>query len=181
MQGVSLAPRIETERLLLRGHRLGDFDDCARMWSEPDVTRFIGGAPSSLQETWFRLLRYAGHWTLLGYGYWVIEERRSGRFAGEIGFGESKRDIKPSLAGMPESGWALASWAQGQGFASEALSAALIWGDGDFEQQSTCCIISPDNLPSLRVAAKNGYVVFARTAYKGASTIVFRRPRGHAP
>lgn len=175
MSGASAAPTVETERLILRAHALNDFDDCAQMWAEPQVTRFIGGAPSSVQETWFRLLRYAGHWSLLGYGYWLIEEKVSGLFAGEIGFADSKRDIKPSLSGMPECGWALAPWAQGQGYASEALAAVLKWGDKAFPQQTTCCIISPDNLPSLRVAEKNGYVEFARTAYKGSPTIVFRR------
>jgi RimJ/RimL family protein N-acetyltransferase len=36
-------PRIRTERLVLRGHRLDDFPDALAMWSDPDVTRFIGG------------------------------------------------------------------------------------------------------------------------------------------
>lgn len=175
MRAESLAPRIETERLLLRAHRLSDYDDCASMWSDHLVTRFIGGSPATLQETWFRLLRYAGHWSLVGYGYWVIEEKQSGRFAGEVGFSDSRRDIKPPLDGMPESGWALMPWAHGKGFAKEALAAALHWGDAEFKQQMTCCIISPDNLPSLRVAEKNGYVEFARTAYKGSPIVVFKR------
>ena len=31
------APVIETERLRLRGHRLGDFDACAALWGDPVV------------------------------------------------------------------------------------------------------------------------------------------------
>jgi hypothetical protein len=42
-------PVIETKRLRLRGHRLGDFTDCAAMWADPIVTRYIG-QPFSEEE-----------------------------------------------------------------------------------------------------------------------------------
>jgi RimJ/RimL family protein N-acetyltransferase len=45
-------PVIETERLKLRGHRLGDFGACAAMWADPIVTRHIGGRPFSEEESW---------------------------------------------------------------------------------------------------------------------------------
>ena len=64
-------PVIETARLKLRGHRLDDFTPCAAMWADPVVTRHIGGRPLSEEESWTRLLRYVGHWALLGFGYWV--------------------------------------------------------------------------------------------------------------
>jgi RimJ/RimL family protein N-acetyltransferase len=61
------APRLETERLVLRAHRVEDFPDLAALWSDPLVTRFISGVPQTPEESWSRLLRYAGHWLLLGY------------------------------------------------------------------------------------------------------------------
>jgi len=168
-------PTIDTERLRLRGHTPGDFEPFAAMWAEADVVRFISGKPSTREESWARLLRYVGHWALLGYGYWLIEERGTGRLVGETGFADMKRDVEPSLAGMPEIGWALAPWAQGKGFASEAVAAAVKWGDGFFGARATACMIDPRNAASLRVAAKCGYEEFARTTYKGASTILFKR------
>ncbi len=42
-----MSPEIRTERLILRSHRLDDFGDALAMWSDPDVTRFIG-APNNL-------------------------------------------------------------------------------------------------------------------------------------
>jgi RimJ/RimL family protein N-acetyltransferase len=74
-------PVLETERLKLRGHRLDDFAPCAAMWADPLVTRHIGGIPLSAEESWTRLLRYVGHWALLGFGYWVVEEKATGNFA----------------------------------------------------------------------------------------------------
>jgi len=38
-----------------------------------------------------------------------------------------------------------------------------------------CCIISPENAASIRVAQKCGFEEFARTAYKGSPTIIFKR------
>jgi len=118
-------PVIDTDRLTLRGHRLEDFSACAAMWGDSEVTRYIGGKPFSPEEVWTKVLRYVGHWSLLGFGYWVIQEKLSGRFVGEVGFADFKRDIKPSLEGVPEIGWVLASWASGKGLATEAVRAAV--------------------------------------------------------
>src|ERR1700728_4453717 len=98
-------PVLETERLRLRGHRLDDFAACADMWADPIVTRHIGGQPFSEEESWTRLLRYAGHWALLGFGYWVVHEKDSQRFVGEVGFLNARREIAPSFGGTPEIGW----------------------------------------------------------------------------
>ncbi len=168
-------PAIETERLILREHRLDDFDDCAAMWADPQVTRFIGGKPSTQEEVWARMLRYIGHWALLGYGYWALEDKATGRFIGELGFADFRRNIEPSLQDVPEVGWALAGHAQGKGYATEALGAVVAWGEAHFGPVRTACIIHPDNGPSIRVAQKCGYREFQRTTYKDQPTIMFVR------
>src|SRR5262245_3181356 len=150
-------PTIETARLRLRGHRPEDFAACAAMWSDPVVVRHISGRPSSAEESWARLLRYAGLWALLGYGYWAVEEKASARFAGDVGFADFKRAVQPPLEGAPEIGWVLAPWAYGRGFATEAVAAALGWGDRHFGSTPTVCMIAPENTASIRVAEKCGY------------------------
>jgi RimJ/RimL family protein N-acetyltransferase len=169
------APTIETARLRLRGHRVADFADCAAMWGDAAVARHIGGRPSSAEESWARILRYAGLWPLLGYGYWAVAEKASGRFVGDVGFADFKRDVQPSFDGAPEIGWVLASWAHGQGFATEAVGAAVAWGDRHFGVAPTVCMIDPDNAASIRVAEKCGYREYARATYKGQPAILFRR------
>lgn len=168
-------PVIETARLILRGHQLDDFDSLAAMWGDPVVARFIGGRPSTRDESWARLTRYVGHWALLGFGYWAVEVKGEGRYIGDVGFADWKRDIVPSLDGMPESGWAFAASAHGRGIASEAVAAALQWGDKHFAGKTTTCIISPENTASIRVAEKVGYREFCRADFKGAATIQYRR------
>lgn len=169
------AREFETDRLILRPHVLDDFAQSYAMWSDETVTRFIGGKPFSREEVWSRLLRYIGHWALLDYGYWVIREKSSGRFVGEIGFADYQREIDPPL-GAPEIGWALMPSMHGMGYATEAVRGALAWSDAKWPDGDTVCIIAPDNAASRRVAAKCGYVEERQTTYKGHATGVFRRP-----
>ena len=169
------APILETERLKLRGHRLDDFVYCAAMWADPEVTRYIGGKPLTEEESWTKFLRYAGHWALLGFGYWVVEEKTTGTPVGEIGFADYKRDLEPSLKGIPEIGWVLALHAHGKGYATEAVRAAVAWGDAHFSSARTACIIAPENAASIRVAVKCGYREFKATSYKGKQSLMFVR------
>jgi len=171
-------PAIETARLRLRGHRIDDHEACAALWGDPVVTRFIGGHPSSREDVWARMLRYAGLWALLGFGYWAVEDKADGAFVGDIGFADFRREIEPSMQGTPEIGWVLSPRVHGRGYATEAVAAALAWGDAHFGSSPTACIIDPENLASLSVARKCGFEPIARTTYKGSPTLMFQRPHG---
>lgn len=171
------APVLETERLILRGHTLADFDECAAMWGDALVTRHISGRPSTGEEVWARLLRYGGLWALLGYGYWAVRERGTGRFVGDVGLADFRREVTPPLGGAPEAGWVLAPWAHGRGFATEAVRAVLAWSDAHLAAPHTVCLIAPGNAGSIHVAEKCGFRERARGAYKGEETIILERER----
>jgi RimJ/RimL family protein N-acetyltransferase len=173
--GVSSAPTLETGRLILRAHRLADYEPSAAMWGDEGVARFIGGKPFTPEEVWQRMLRYPGHWSLLGYGYWVLEEKATGDFVGEAGFLNLNRAIDPPFGDAPEAGWVLAPAAHGKGYATEAMERAAAWIDAGFGAARTVCMISPQNTPSLRVAEKLGYRQYASTTYKGSPTLLFER------
>jgi RimJ/RimL family protein N-acetyltransferase len=166
-------PVLETERLILRGPRAQDLDDSVTLWSDPHVTRYIGGKPFGREEVWARLLRYIGHWSVAGYGFWLASERATGRFVGETGIADFKRDLAISFDGAPEAGWVLAPWCHGKGYATEAMTAVLAWAALRFAR--TMCLIDPGNASSLRVAAKLGYCEIARTDYRKADVIVLER------
>lgn len=168
-------PVLETARLVLRAHRPTDLTDCAAMWGDPYVVRFIGRDPSSRQQTWARMLTYAGLWATLGFGYWAVEEKASGRLVGEVGFAEFRRDLRPSIEGMPEAGWVFVTAVHGQGYATEAVRAAIAWGDQRFTR--TVCIISPDHRASIRVAEKCGYREIGPALYRNEPTLLMARDR----
>ncbi|MBT9469725.1 MAG: GNAT family N-acetyltransferase [Pseudomonadota bacterium] len=171
---MSRAPVIETERLVLRGHTKADLEVYAAIWGDPEVTRFIGGKPSTREETWSRLLRVIGHWEEMGFGAWAVCEKASGRFVGDVGFANFQRAIEPPLGDAPEMGWVFSPSAHGKGYASEAVAAALAWGHANFDDARTVCIIDPDNTASLRVAEKAGYREYARADYRGPIILLER-------
>lgn len=167
---------METARLVLRPHRLDDFDASAALWREPEIVRYISGKPSTREQSFTRLLRYAGHWCLLGFGYWALEDRQTGEYAGEVGFADYRREIEASLDGMPELGWVVAPRWQGKGYATEAVRACLTWGAEHFDPHTTvACIIAPDNTASIRVAEKAGFTLREQTMYQGDLVGLFTR------
>lgn len=170
-----MVPVLETERLRLRAHTLNDFEASAAMWADERVTRFIGGKPSVREDSWRRFMTFPGHWALLGYGYWLIEEKATGAYVGDGGFGNFKRDLTPYAFDAPEQGWALNPAMHGKGYATEATSAMIAWAEKHFGRRDFVCLIAPENTPSLRVAEKLGYREFARADYKGAPSVLFRR------
>jgi RimJ/RimL family protein N-acetyltransferase len=111
----------------------------------------------------------------MDFGYWVAEEKETGKLVGEIGFADYKRDLEPSLKSVPEIGWVLASHAHGRGYATEAVRAAVAWGDSHFSSARTFCIIAPENAASIRIAMKCGYRELKATSYKGQPTLIFVR------
>lgn len=168
---------IDSERLRLRAHRAEDRDDIAALWADDAVVRHMRGRSSTREESWGRMLRYAGLWGLLGFGYWAVEERATRRFVGDVGLADFRREMAPPLGDAPEAGWVLASWAHGRGYATEAARAMLAWSDAHVRAARTVCIIDPDNAASIRVATKCGYVEKGRGEYRGGAVLVFERPR----
>jgi RimJ/RimL family protein N-acetyltransferase len=169
-------PELETPRLLLRGHRPDDFASYAAMWADPQLTRHIGdGSVKSRADAWTSFLRHVGHWRMTGFGNWVVEEKASGRQIGTIGFNERRRENTPEFDGVPELGWMFVGWTSGNGYATEALGAALSWGREHFGPVRVIAIVAPDNLASLRVAEKNGFREFKRSPSAGRQRIFLDR------
>lgn len=137
------------------------------------VGKFTGGS-RALQDVWFTMLRSHGLWALLGYGYWIAEDRQSGDLIAEVGFADFKRGLEPDISGTPEAGWIVAPDAWGLGYAAEAVSAIHDWLDHARPGRSTC-IINPENSVSIHLAEKFGYAQIAETVMSGETIFVFER------
>jgi RimJ/RimL family protein N-acetyltransferase len=165
---------LTTDRLLLRVPAATDLAACAAMWADPDVVKFVGNQTFTREQSWARLLRYIGHWQVFGYGFFAVVDRATDRYIGEVGVASFERDIVPPVSAF-ETGWVLATSAQGRGLASEALAAVLAWTDATFPGQTTTCIINVDHVASLRVAAKAGYRERVTTTYHDDRVVVLDR------
>ena len=169
------APVIETARLRLRPHRLDDIDARSPMTGDLAVMRFIGGAAQGREENFARILRYAGQWALFGYGGLVVEERASGRFAGEVGLGRFGRCLGADFDAAPEGMWVLAGWAAGRGYTTEAMRAVIAWHEAAHGMARMVCLIDPENGRSRAVAGKLGFRAFAERDYRGRPSLLLER------
>ena len=175
-----MVPTIETARLRLRGFTAADVNAQAAMLADPEVVRYLGGQAQSREQAWRRMLAGAGMWPVLGYGYWAVERCADGAMIGQVGFGDFKRDLDPSIESVPEKGWVFAANAHGQGYAAEAAMAALEWGDRMLPGHGFAAIIDPANQPSIRLARKLGFGEEQEARYDGAPILLFRRPAAGA-
>ncbi|MEM9939735.1 MAG: GNAT family N-acetyltransferase [Pseudomonadota bacterium] len=175
----NLPPTLLTQRLSLKPQTLEDFEEVAEMWADKEVVRFISGQIRDRQDSWFTHLRNRGLWDLVGYGYWIVRERKTGTFVGEVGFADFMRAMQPDISGRPEAGWALAKSAWGKGYATEAVLAAHNWLDDAMPGRSTC-IIDPDHAVSIRIAMKVGYTELGPSDYRGSPVLVFERFSQHS-
>jgi RimJ/RimL family protein N-acetyltransferase len=170
-----LVPLIETERLRLRGFRESDLGAWSETMGDPEVVRFLGGTTFSREDTWRRMMLACGLWEVLGYGYWAVERKLEGDLVGQVGFADFKRDLQPSIEGMPEMGWIFMPHAQGKGYASEAVASALAWADDTLGGVEIPAIIDPANFPSIGLAERSGFASREGAVYRGEPILLFRR------
>ena len=171
------APRIQTERLILRAFRVEDLEPLAAIWADEDVVRYIGGQKLSREDTWRRSLAACAQWPYVGFGYWIAEAKADGSVVGQVGFADFKRDMHPTIEGEPELGYVFAPAVHGKGIAREACSAALDWADANLEAVSYPAIISPENEASIRLAERLGFRRGPEATYRGEAIALFRRAR----
>lgn len=178
-----LAPRIETERLVLRPHQRSDFEIFREMWTDPVVLRHTIVEPRTAQDAWMTMQRTLGSWVLLGLGLWALELKETGEYVGDAGFMDGLRPNTPDKRGQPEMAYALATAHHGKGLMSEALAATHAWLDAEMPGSPSFALIDDDNIASIRVAEKFGYGVERRADGDGRKTCLYVRnplPQGRA-
>ena len=161
--------RLETERLILRQWRADDFEPYARICADPEVMRYLNkeGKPLTRLETWRHLAFLIGHWHLLGYGHWAVEERASGHLLGRIGF------LNPE--GWPgfEIGWTLGREYWGRGYAIEGARRALRYAFTEMGRDHVISLIHSENKASMKVAERLGEKLEGKTKVNDVPVLIF--------
>jgi RimJ/RimL family protein N-acetyltransferase len=168
-------PVIETARLILRQNRLSDLEDRVAITGDPEFMRFVGGVYDR-QENWSRILRYLGHWVAFGFGFFAVEEKATGRHVGNVGMARFERDLGADFDTAPEAGWLVAQQAEGKGYATEGMVAAMDWYAQTFGPERMVCMVDPANTASLRVAEKLGFRPYREAVSRGAPVVLHERP-----
>lgn len=162
---------VETERLILRELEPGDLDFLAELLGDPQVMHFWP-RPYSREEAAEWIERHRQRYVDHGHGYWLAIEKTTGQPIGQIGL------LRSVVEGVEEEnvGYILAREAWGKGFATEGAQGCLDYLQERFPNRDAAILIRPENLPSLRVAERLGFVVERETTYADLRHFVLRKP-----
>ena len=145
---------LTTERLLLRAFRPDDLDAVHSMFGREDVSRYLNWEPMSREQAASLLERRLTQTKVEQEGdglAFVLEERSSGRYVGEVilrWISEGSR--------QGEIGWSLHPDAQGKGYATEAARELLRLGFEDMGLHRIVAECDPRNLASIRIMERLG-------------------------
>lgn len=169
-------PHTTTARLELWLPRPDDLDDLVTLLSGDEMIRYLGPARAERQAQFDRLLRNGGSWALFNTGLFHVRQRGEGAVIGTCGVFRSLRGFGKGMDEVPEAGWIIRQDCWGQGFAAEAMQAALDWFDRTHGNQRTVCMIDQGNTASLRLAARLGFTCYdSHVADDGAVLELFER------
>lgn len=149
LQPSDLGPTLTTERLILRPPCEADLDGWAKLYADPDRSRWIGG-PEPRMLVWRRLMSHVGSWAVRGYAMFSVLDRETGAWLGFLG------PWKPDGWPGNEIGWGMARAAEGRGYASEGATAAMDWAFESLGWTDVIHTINAGNDPSIRLAERLG-------------------------
>lgn len=162
---------IETPRLLLRPFGPGDAVLVHRVYSDPDVMRYVATGPMADLAVTERLLAdYEAHQKRLGYSFWAVIERSSGELIGDAG-------LYRTPTGEVELGYTLGAEWWGRGYATEAASAWLQCAFSSLGIFEVVALAEPANVASLHVLEKLGMRRSGERIAFGRPHAVFRTQR----
>jgi RimJ/RimL family protein N-acetyltransferase len=166
--GLDVRLPIETERLLLRPHRMTDLDDLAAFHGDPEVVRFVPWPVRDRAATEETLRVKLTQTELLAHGQWLVlavEVRETGTIVGEV-------LLKWASDRQGEIGFAFARSHQGQGYAAEAATAMLGTAFDDLGFHRVSAVVIEGNDASVRLLTRLGFRQEARLVdgvhFKGA-------------
>ena len=159
---------LETERLVLREMTPADVDDLARTLCDRQNMRFYPYAfERSDVERW--IARSIERYATEGTGLWAIVLKQTNQLIGDCGLICQQVDGIPEL----EIGYHLERPHQGRGFATEAARACRDYAFRQLGRNRLVSLIRPENVPSRRVAERNGLFVEKETIFYDLLHLVY--------
>jgi len=159
---------LETSRLILREFCTDDADALALVLSDPETMRFYP-APYDRAgvENW--IARNLRRYTDDGHGLWAMILKATGELIGDCGLTVQEVDGSTET----EVGYHVRRDLWGQGLATEAARACRDYGFARLSVERIISLIRPGNLPSRRVAEKNGMTVWKEVTWHDLPHLVY--------
>ena len=162
-------PTLETERLILRSFRAQDVDVMAKLFANPDFMRFSLGVFTERKQTIAFIGKVMG-WDSAGIpSQFAVVPRDGDTPIAYCGFFYHPEHQIEDI----EIGYRLHPDYWNRGLITEAARAVRDHGFRDWKLSRVVSLIHPENIPSRRVAEKNGMQVEKEITFRGFPTLVF--------
>jgi RimJ/RimL family protein N-acetyltransferase len=166
-------PTLTTPNLTLRPLAAADAAALHRIYQAEGVLRYFPNPiPPPLEKVERFIVSQQAHWDRYACGNWGIAPAASGELAGWAGL-----QFLPET-GETEVGYLLDPSAWGKGYATQAARASLRYGFETLHLAEIIALVHPENIASLRVAAKCGLVTVERKVYWGLELVRHTLARG---
>lgn len=142
---------IETPRLMLREMTPADRPDLCMILQDKEVMYAYNG-PFSDEEVNGWLERQTGRYREWGYGLWAVVLKQTGEMIGQCGVTRQLWNGEEML----EIGYLFRHSHWHQGYATEAARACMEYAFNVLVASEVCSIIRDNNIPSQRMALRNG-------------------------
>ena len=144
----------ETKRLTCRRWLASDVEEVYRLYSNPEVVRWIGdGSPITREESRAWLDVTSRNYVNRGYGMFALLDRVTGDTAGFVGLVHPNDQVDVEIKyALPQSRW-------GRGLASEIVQATISYGACVHTLAKITATVAPENGASQRVLTKAGFVL----------------------
>jgi ribosomal-protein-alanine N-acetyltransferase len=160
--------QLETERLILRFFREEDMDAMAQLFANPDFMRFSLGVFTERKQTVAFIEKVMG-WDRTGIpSQFAVVPRGEDAIVGYCGFFQHVE-----VPGEIEIGYRLHPDYWNRGLITEAARAVRDHGFRDWKLSRVISLIHPENIPSRRVAEKNGMKVEKEITFRGFPALVY--------
>jgi len=161
--------QLGTERLILRSFRREDVDLMAQLFANPDFMRFPLGVFTERKQTIAFVEKVMG-WNCAGIpSQFAVVPRGRDAVIGYCGFFYHPEDGIEDI----EIGYRLHPDYWNRGLITEAAGAVRDHGFRDWDLTRVISLIHPENVPSRRIAEKNGMKVEKEITFRGFPTLVY--------
>ncbi len=160
--------QLQTERLVLRSFREEDVDAMAQLFANPDFMRFSLGAFTERKKTVDFIAKVMAWDRANMPSQFAIVSRGEHTVIGYCGFLHH-----PEVPGEVEIGYRLHPDYWNRGLVTEAARAVRDHAFANLKLPRVISLIHPENIPSRRVAEKNGMKIEKEITFRGFPTLVY--------
>lgn len=157
-----------TERLNLRKMTTDDVQNLMAIFSDPEVMKHY---PSTMnqEEALGWINRTLSNYEKLGVGFWIVEDKTSGKFLGQCGLIPQEYDG----VNVMEIAYLFARQEWGKGYATESAKACKQYGFQVMSLNKMYSFIDANNTTSARVAERNGMHIEKTITKWGKDVLVY--------